>query len=553
LETYKYAELWRILRVVVEYLYKTNKLVKEETIKLEGVIILLSIADASFLKTDYSATLNEYETYHSSKSYPQRISLLLGTAACRYLLKFPIKDVFTPVFIAKELTLLWLRQDDYNYSLTQALFVDENEENRWKSIDEACRILLKAHRQERKNIEIGELKAKEICGWIYFILSEMARYDRKCSRVSYNDCITRMRGNNFLNDVTTGSMLRHMTQMRKLNYYSYVELLLSHYNFRSNGNLSDYLLLLMNHNFADVSFDESWMSEMAFAFGRIIPNYDDETINKVFFPFFTSKLEGGKGGASNSYSECYGEMYRANSNNEELLLKFLSSTVIRYHRAFSMACQHLLELMDKYSNNPIYIHVYCLSTFEKQTGILPRYDELSPVEIERLINLEEKALTLYETIPSCLKIFSLADIEGTLEKFKNVLNKIRQAVKKQKNKSYLTKAKKNIEYNLSKALEVKNYQRENVYSDEYIKELCEMPYVDYLKTDHWKSVRQIALQRAGYKCVLCGSTQNLDVHHNDYCRRGFELETDVTVVCRKCHEIFHGISAKNDKTEDCGK
>lgn len=66
-----------------------------------------------------------------------------------------------------------------------------------------------------------------------------------------------------------------------------------------------------------------------------------------------------------------------------------------------------------------------------------------------------------------------------------------------------------------------------------------MPYADYLKTNHWQSVRQNALVRCGYKCMLCSSKDSLHVHHNTYERRGYEADSDLTVLCRSCHYKFH--------------
>ena len=66
-------------------------------------------------------------------------------------------------------------------------------------------------------------------------------------------------------------------------------------------------------------------------------------------------------------------------------------------------------------------------------------------------------------------------------------------------------------------------------------------YRRYLKTDHWKVTRAEALKRGHYKCHDCGSTANLQVHHLTYARRGHERQSDLVVVCDKCHKKRHGI------------
>jgi hypothetical protein len=70
-------------------------------------------------------------------------------------------------------------------------------------------------------------------------------------------------------------------------------------------------------------------------------------------------------------------------------------------------------------------------------------------------------------------------------------------------------------------------------------ELAEMPYSEYLATCEWNETRTAARKRAGERCQVCYSDGPLDVHHRTYERRGAEHDTDLTVLCRKCHELFH--------------
>lgn len=66
-------------------------------------------------------------------------------------------------------------------------------------------------------------------------------------------------------------------------------------------------------------------------------------------------------------------------------------------------------------------------------------------------------------------------------------------------------------------------------------------YRRYLKTDHWKITRAEALRLGHYRCKDCGATANLQVHHLTYARRGHERQSDLVVVCDKCHKKRHGI------------
>lgn len=89
-----------------------------------------------------------------------------------------------------------------------------------------------------------------------------------------------------------------------------------------------------------------------------------------------------------------------------------------------------------------------------------------------------------------------------------------------------------------------------------------MSYQQYLASDHWKSQRIAALKRADFRCQVCnrGNT-TLDVHHRTYERIGQEIPADLTVLCRRCHEVHHKLdeiieSERNEvwqlaNTHDC--
>jgi 5-methylcytosine-specific restriction endonuclease McrA len=64
----------------------------------------------------------------------------------------------------------------------------------------------------------------------------------------------------------------------------------------------------------------------------------------------------------------------------------------------------------------------------------------------------------------------------------------------------------------------------------------------YMEQPEWQVRRVQALARAGYKCQAC-SVRNttLDVHHNSYENYGDERPQDLVVLCRSCHEKFHGV------------
>jgi len=69
-------------------------------------------------------------------------------------------------------------------------------------------------------------------------------------------------------------------------------------------------------------------------------------------------------------------------------------------------------------------------------------------------------------------------------------------------------------------------------------------YKKYLASPDWQARRNKALDRAGHKCQVCSRRMGLDVHHNSYERLGHEVDTDLTVLCRRCHDLYHNCLPK---------
>jgi len=69
-----------------------------------------------------------------------------------------------------------------------------------------------------------------------------------------------------------------------------------------------------------------------------------------------------------------------------------------------------------------------------------------------------------------------------------------------------------------------------------------LSYVVYMQSSEWQARRQAALKYASYRCQLCnrGRKQGqIKVHHRTYDRFGHENPSDLTVLCRDCHDLFH--------------
>lgn len=64
-------------------------------------------------------------------------------------------------------------------------------------------------------------------------------------------------------------------------------------------------------------------------------------------------------------------------------------------------------------------------------------------------------------------------------------------------------------------------------------------YKAYLKSPKWRATRKRLYREYEYKCAICGSPKNLNVHHITYENLGEEKDEDLTVLCQKCHAGLH--------------
>lgn len=81
--------------------------------------------------------------------------------------------------------------------------------------------------------------------------------------------------------------------------------------------------------------------------------------------------------------------------------------------------------------------------------------------------------------------------------------------------------------------------RDSEVSSSRIAELRALRYADYLLTPEWYRCRGRALERARWRCSRCPAKRELQVHHLRYDRLGAELDGDLEVLCRTCHEGHH--------------
>jgi len=56
----------------------------------------------------------------------------------------------------------------------------------------------------------------------------------------------------------------------------------------------------------------------------------------------------------------------------------------------------------------------------------------------------------------------------------------------------------------------------------------------------YKKLRKQMLRRDGWRCQLCGSMSNLEVHHQEYrSHAGEDAEDNLITLCRRCHAFVH--------------
>lgn len=66
-------------------------------------------------------------------------------------------------------------------------------------------------------------------------------------------------------------------------------------------------------------------------------------------------------------------------------------------------------------------------------------------------------------------------------------------------------------------------------------------YHEYLKSDDWKRKSESRKKVDNCECVICGSKENLRVHHIKY-RPVFsdtKVKSELITLCENCHEEYH--------------
>lgn len=131
----------------------------------------------------------------------------------------------------------------------------------------------------------------------------------------------------------------------------------------------------------------------------------------------------------------------------------------------------------------------------------------------------------------------------------------RRKVKREKNKnskykhvssqsfeeSFYNAPNKTKDFKLTKTKPKVNKKSKPKSIAQMCREAYNTTYREFLLTDYWKAVRKKVLRRDGYKCVICKSNIQLQVHHDSYknhYKEHLHLE-DLMTLCKKCHKEHH--------------
>ena len=66
-------------------------------------------------------------------------------------------------------------------------------------------------------------------------------------------------------------------------------------------------------------------------------------------------------------------------------------------------------------------------------------------------------------------------------------------------------------------------------------------YEEYIQSEDWKNKRKEVLLEKGNKCFICGSSENIHIHHTNYRTLGDEDTRFLFPLCKECHEEIHSL------------
>jgi len=73
-------------------------------------------------------------------------------------------------------------------------------------------------------------------------------------------------------------------------------------------------------------------------------------------------------------------------------------------------------------------------------------------------------------------------------------------------------------------------------------------YNAYISSNAWRVRRDAYFQKHLRKCLACGSTDEIHLHHRSYDNFTKEKDGDLRALCAKCHKKLHRLQKKHGWT-----
>lgn len=137
-----------------------------------------------------------------------------------------------------------------------------------------------------------------------------------------------------------------------------------------------------------------------------------------------------------------------------------------------------------------------------------------------------------------VKIYSVSDWKDYQTKDEKIRMEIKSLQGKNDKKS--KKRRKYLENELRTKKDNKAIRKDKEFS--YVGLTRKKSYDKDLERKEWKTKCSQIRNRDGNKCALCGSTENLNVHHIYYKdgRHAWEYPNSALItLCQKCHQLVH--------------
>lgn len=110
-------------------------------------------------------------------------------------------------------------------------------------------------------------------------------------------------------------------------------------------------------------------------------------------------------------------------------------------------------------------------------------------------------------------------------------------------RKHVASQKKHKKLAAKKVLRENRQRAKGVHWSRLKKKIANLNYDKFLKSDYWNAVRLLILKRDCYKCTVCSSVDQLEVHHTTYKNHKNEHNNlqDLITLCSKCHYEAHCI------------